>query len=132
MENETPFIRVNHTVQTLVTHMIRRLILCLTLILATTSLASAQAINGKWQTAKGPFARIAKCGTSYCLTMISGKFNGRRIGRMTGRGNNYAGTITDPENGKTYNGTAIVNGRTMALSGCVMKIFCRSQTWVKR
>ncbi len=95
--------------------------------------AQAQAIAGSWRTQSAETARIAKCGSAYCITLVSGKHKGRRIGRMSGAGNAYSGSITDPANNKTYSGKANVNGRSMAMSGCVLGgLFCRSQTWTKR
>lgn len=95
--------------------------------------AQAQAIAGNWRTQSGETARVVKCGTAYCITLISGKHKGRRIGRMSGAGNNYSGSITDPANNKTYSGKASISGNSMAMSGCVLGgLFCRSQTWTKR
>ncbi|MGE3644759.1 MAG: DUF2147 domain-containing protein [Beijerinckiaceae bacterium] len=95
--------------------------------------AYAQAIAGNWRTQSGETARIAKCGAAYCITLRSGKHKGRTIGRMRGSGSSYSGSITDPNNNKTYNGKASVSGSSMSLSGCVLGgLFCRSQTWTKR
>lgn len=93
----------------------------------------AQSIAGNWRTQSGETARIAKCGAAYCITLVTGKYKGRRIGRMTGAGASYSGSITDPSNDRSYSGKAQVNGRSMAMSGCVFGgLFCRSQTWTKR
>ena len=103
-----------------------------TIIFTAGAPAKAQAILGNWQTASGTLARISKCGASFCITLRSGKHKGKRIGRLNGKGTSYSGTITDPNSGKVYNGSASVNGRSMALSGCVLRLFCRSQTWTRR
>jgi len=105
---------------------------CSVLLFACASQVQAQSIAGNWRTPKGSIARIAKCGGAWCITLVSGKHKGRRIGRMSGGGANYKGTITDPENNKTYSGSATVKGRSLSMSDCVMGIFCRSQTWRKR
>lgn len=47
-------------------------------------------------------------------------------------GNKYGdGHITDPENGRTYNLTAVLNGQTLNLKGHYGP-FSRSQTWKKK
>ena len=51
---------------------------------------------------------------------------------MSGSGANYAGQITDPANGRTYEGTAKVEGNSLKLTGCALKIFCRSQNWIRK
>ena len=112
--------------------MLRLTVMCAALMFAGTSFVHAQAIAGNWRTAKGAIASIAKCGPTFCITLKSGKFKGRSIGKMSGSGASYKGTITDPEKNKTYSGTASVKGRSLLLSGCVMGIFCRSQTWSRR
>lgn len=95
--------------------------------------ANAQAIAGNWRTQSGETARIAKCGSAYCITLTTGKHKGRRIGRMSGSGNSYSGSITDPSNDRTYSGKATLNGCSMSMSGCVLGgLICRSQTWARR
>ncbi|HEX7919856.1 MAG TPA: DUF2147 domain-containing protein [Bradyrhizobium sp.] len=44
----------------------------------------------------------------------------------------YAGTITDPQDDKTYSGTAKLAGSSLELTGCAMSVFCRTQTWKKK
>ena len=61
--------------------------------------------------------------------MTSGKYNGKRIGKLSGGGADYSGEITDPTDDKTYSGSASVSGASMKLKGCVMSVFCKSQTW---
>lgn len=101
-------------------------------LFAASGAASAASIEGQWRTASGATARIAACGNAYCTTILSGEHKGKQIGRMAGSGNSYSGQITDPSNGKTYSGTAQVSGNSMKLTGCALKIFCRSQTWTRR
>ena len=43
----------------------------------------------------------------------------------------YTGTVTDPRNSKTYEGSATIAGNALELKGCVAKIFCRSQHWTR-
>ncbi|MEO0637110.1 MAG: DUF2147 domain-containing protein [Pseudomonadota bacterium] len=94
--------------------------------------AMAADIEGNWRTQSGEKAKIAKCGGSYCVTLTSGEYSGKRIGKMSGTSVNYKGSITDPTNNKTYNGKAKVNGNSLSMSGCVLGgLICRSQKWTR-
>jgi uncharacterized protein (DUF2147 family) len=102
-------------------------------ILVMTGTALADPIEGDWKTKDGPIATIASCGGSFCITMKTGKYVGKRIGKMTPAGDGgYSGTITDPKDDKTYTGSASVSGSSLKLTGCALKIFCKSQTWKKQ
>jgi len=92
---------------------------------------SAEAIAGNWRTQSGETASIAKCGSAYCITLKTGKYAGKRIGRMKGKGNSYSGTITDPTENKKYSGSAKISGSSMKMRGCALKIFCKTQSWKK-
>ncbi|MBO0904616.1 DUF2147 domain-containing protein [Jiella sonneratiae] len=94
--------------------------------------AAAAPIEGNWRTASGETAKIASCGKAYCTTIMTGQHKGKRIGQMSGSGNSYSGQITDPANGKTYEGTAKISGNSLKLTGCALKIFCKSQTWTRQ
>ena len=112
--------------------MINRIGLALVVALGTLGGASAASIEGKWRTQSGANAVIAKCGGAFCINVTSGKHKGKRIGRVSGSGSKYSGSVTDPGNGKTYSGRATVSGNTLKLSGCVAKILCKTQTWSRR
>lgn len=102
------------------------------MFLAGSSLAAAaEPIEGSWKTASGETAVIAKCGSAYCVTLKTGKFAGRQIGKMSGSGQSYSGEITDPAADKTYSGSGAVSGNSLKMKGCVMSIFCKSQTWTR-
>jgi uncharacterized protein (DUF2147 family) len=88
-------------------------------------------IVGNWKTAAGDTAVIASCGGSYCVTLKTGKYAGRKIGTLAGAGGSYAGEITDPAAEKTYSGAGKVSGNSLRMQGCVMKILCKSQTWTR-
>lgn len=104
----------------------------LSLLLAGAAGAHAAGpIEGSWKTASGANAQIARCGSAYCVTLRSGKFNGKQIGRMSGSGESYSGEITDPETDKTYSGSGAVMGNTLKMKGCVLKVLCKSQTWTR-
>jgi uncharacterized protein (DUF2147 family) len=109
-----------------------------TLFLAATLLATsftaaqaAEPIVGMWKTASGATAEIAACGSSYCVTLKSGKHNGKQIGKMAGTGDNYKGEITDPETDKTYSGSGTISGKSLKMKGCMMTVFCKTQTWAR-
>lgn len=110
--------------------MIRAFILTAAMTLATTTAGfSAEPIVGNWKTASGETAAIASCGGGYCITLKTGKHAGKRIGSMNGSGDSYRGEITDPANDKTYSGAASIEGSSLKMQGCVLKILCKSQTW---
>jgi uncharacterized protein (DUF2147 family) len=92
---------------------------------------AADAIEGTWKTQSGETAEIANCGGDYCITLTTGKHAGKSIGKLSGAGGTYSGTITDPADDKTYAGSAKVSGAAMDLKGCAMKIFCKTQKWAK-
>ncbi|EFL89005.1 DUF2147 domain-containing protein [Ahrensia sp. R2A130] len=100
--------------------------------MAAASAAFAAPIEGNWRTASGETAAIAKCGGSYCVTLRSGKYSGKSIGRMKGSGAKYSGTITDPSDDKKYSGTATVSGNSMKMRGCALKVFCKTQNWSRK
>lgn len=109
----------------------RRLLTTFLILAAAGAAYAAEPIEGSWKTKSGETAAIAKCGGAYCVTLKTGKFAGKRIGKMSGSGADYEGEITDPENDKTYSGYATISGASMKLKGCVMGVLCKSQTWTK-
>lgn len=111
----------------------RRAIFVLAVLAASSITAFADPIAGQWRTQAGPIATISPCGAQFCITMKTGKYAGKRIGRFRPDGDgSYSGTITDPTNDKTYSGSASLAGSALELSGCVMGILCRSQTWKRQ
>ncbi len=93
---------------------------------------AAEPIVGKWKTESGELAKIASCGSAYCIRITTGQFAGKQVGKLTGSGSQYKGSITDPADDKTYSGSAKVNGASMSLRGCALKIFCKTQKWKKQ
>ncbi len=104
-------------------------------IVALGSLAAgpsfAEGLPGFWKTASGETAEIAACPQSYCVTLRTGRFAGRMIGHFRPANNRFEGQITDPSNNKTYDGHATVVGNRLNLSGCVMKVLCKTQVWTR-
>lgn len=95
---------------------------------ASTAFA-AEPIEGKWKTQSGETADIRPCGDSFCINITTGKHAGKQIGKLDGQKTDYSGEVTDPEADKTYSGSAKINGDILKLKGCVMSVFCKSQTW---
>lgn len=105
--------------------------------------------SGVWVTETGDSkVRLARCGAGYCGTLVSvaGKgldannpdpaLRGRSVvgvqivNAPNASGDGYAGTLYNPKDGKTYSGTLKMTGpNTVEVSGCVMSVFCKSQTW---
>jgi uncharacterized protein (DUF2147 family) len=109
-----------------------RMFLTATLLAASAVLAhAAEPIEGNWKTAKGETAAITHCGGAYCVTLKTGKYAGKTIGKMEGSGADYSGEITDPADDKTYSGYGTVSGNSLNMKGCVLKVFCKSQTWTR-
>jgi uncharacterized protein (DUF2147 family) len=101
------------------------------MVLAGTALADP--IEGNWKTQSGETAAIGGCGDAFCITLKTGKHAGKQIGKMTAGGEgNYAGSITDPAEDKTYKGKAKLSGSALKMSGCVFGgLICKSQNWSK-
>ncbi|MCO5730859.1 DUF2147 domain-containing protein [Rhizobium sp. SSA_523] len=95
------------------------------------SASAAEPIVGSWKTASGETATIAACGSAYCVTLKTGKYAGKQIGKMSGTGGSYKGEITDPAADKTYSGSGSVTGNALKMKGCVMSVFCKTQTWTR-
>lgn len=90
---------------------------------------AAEPIEGQWKNGPVDVITISPCGDSFCLTLSGGKYSGQSIGKLKGKGMDYAGQITDPETKKTYSGTGTVEGKVLKLKGCALKIFCRTESW---
>jgi uncharacterized protein (DUF2147 family) len=91
----------------------------------------ANDLPGLWKTPDGVTAEIAACPQSWCITLKTGRFAGKTIGHLKPAKGRFEGRITDPSNNKTYEGHAKVAGNTLKLSGCVVKVFCQTQTWTR-
>lgn len=111
--------------------MIRKTALAAAMLLATTAAHAAEPIVGNWKTASGETASIASCGSSFCVTLKTGKYAGKSIGKLAGTGGSYSGEITDPKEDKTYSGSGKVSGNSLKMKGCVLMILCKSQTWTR-
>jgi uncharacterized protein (DUF2147 family) len=106
-----------------------KLLISAALVFAASTAFAAEPIEGKWKTANGQTAEIASCGDGFCVTLKTGKYAGRQIGKLSGSGADYSGEITDPVADKTYSGYGTVSGDALKMKGCVLSVFCKSQTW---
>lgn len=105
-----------------------RLIGVLTLSLAMAGAAlAAEPIEGDWLTAKGATVSIAACDAEFCLTGAAGK----DLGKVSGSGGHYEGSLTNPDNGKSNAVKIDVSGDTLTLSGCA-GIVCASRDWTRQ
>lgn len=108
--------------------MIRKLTLAAAAVLLAAGTAYADPLDGNWRTASGETATIS----GGAITLKSGKYAGKRIGNLKATGGGkYSGTITDPADDKTYSGSAKLSGSSLRMTGCALKVFCKSQTWKK-
>ncbi|CAH0340127.1 MULTISPECIES: DUF2147 domain-containing protein [unclassified Rhizobium] len=107
----------------------RTIIIAAALAFSAITAQAAEPIEGNWKTATGATAEIAPCGGAFCVTLKTGKFVGKQIGKMSGSGDSYSGEITDPETDKTYSGSGTVSGSSLKMKGCVLAVLCKSQTW---
>ncbi|WP_188907397.1 DUF2147 domain-containing protein [Aureimonas endophytica] len=113
--------------------MTRRL---LAVLLAVSALghpaAAAEPILGDWLIPNGEIATAKACGPSFCIIAASGKYKGRQVARVSGTAPLYLGEVIDPTTGKSYEGSAKVEGASLTLKGCAFKIVCRSHVWKRR
>lgn len=112
--------------------MTRNLIIALSLLTCVASSAEAsEPIEGSWKNGPVEIIVIKPCGRDFCLTMTTGEFAGKDIGKLSGKGASYSGEVTDPEDNKTYSGYGTVHGNSLELKGCALKIFCKSVNWTR-
>lgn len=116
---------------------------------AGAAVAETGRITGVWLTENGDSKiRMSACGRAYCGTVIWAKVNGRdennpdpalRKRSIVGipltkdirpAGDRYAGSIYNPENGKTYSITMQVKGPSkLEVEGCVFGFLCGGESW---
>ena len=112
--------------------MLRTISMSFAAILLLAGAAHADPIEGDWKTQSGETAAISDCGGGFCIKLKTGKYAGKSIGKMSASGDSaYKGSITDPADDKTYSGSATLSGATIKMTGCALKIFCKTQTWKK-
>lgn len=92
---------------------------------------AAEPILGRWLSPGGRVVEVKDCGGRYCATVVTGKYRGKSVGTMSGSGGDYNGTVTDPRDDRTYNGSATVDGSQLTLEGCALKVICKTQRWTR-
>ncbi|MGH6819286.1 MAG: DUF2147 domain-containing protein, partial [Methylocella sp.] len=53
------------------------------------------------------------------------------VGMKSAGGGVWEGAIYNPDDGKTYTGTVKLDGAVMKVEGCVLKLFCKTNTFVR-
>ena len=126
----------------------KRTLIALAAIFAFAGMASADPIEGTWQTQPDEGSvghiQVTPCGNRFCGTKVrtfdtsgtpvQSPTDGVQIVRsmLPQGGGRYTGEVYRPANEKVYSGKASVSGNQMTLSGCVAGgLICKSQTWVK-
>jgi uncharacterized protein (DUF2147 family) len=79
----------------------------------------------------GETVTFSPCPQGFCSVIDSGEYAGGTVGWMAAGAERYEGQVIDPESGKSYEGHATVENDVLTLTGCVAKVFCRSQTWTR-
>lgn len=117
-------------------------------IAAFASAASADALEGVWQTEvdDGAYAHvtISPCAAAFCGQITESfkedgsTFASENLGKtividMVPQGEGYyEGSVFRPSNGKTYYGTITLNGDKLKLAGCVAGgLICSKQSWAR-
>ncbi len=89
---------------------------------------AAEPIVGKWKRASGTIIQYSGKGPTYCGKVLNGKYKGKSIGCLKGKGKSYKGKVNKLDEGKTYTGKATVTGNTLKLAGCVFGgLICKSE-----
>ena len=106
---------------------------------------------GLWLTETGSSRiRIAPCGGGYCGTIVSAPGKALdaknpdpalRTRSVVGvqildapqkDGSGFSGSLYNPNDGKTYSGSLrLTSPNTLEVSGCVMSVFCKRQSWTR-
>ncbi len=115
------------------------------------AMALAAEPTGTWLSQSGETkVRIAPCGSEFCGTIVWVKSDTKDVNNpdpsLRGRslvgvgmvfgmkpaGNGYSGKLYNFTDGKTYSGKLkTVGSDRLELSGCVMGVFCKRQTWTR-
>ena len=121
-------------------------------LFALSASALAEDITGIWLTASGETrVRIAPCGAALCGTVVWQKTPSKDVnnpdpakqnrsivgiqmisGAKLAAAGDYEGQLYNFQDGKTYIGKLKTSGpNALSLSGCVLGVICRSQTWTR-
>jgi uncharacterized protein (DUF2147 family) len=105
------------------------------------SAVRAQDADGVWMREDGASkVQFSPCGAALCGTIVwlknpdSKAHVGQKVFFDMARAdqNSWTGQAFNPEDGKTYSGKMVVNGRKLRTSGCVFGgLICKSLTWAR-
>lgn len=103
--------------------------------------ARAQDAEGVWMREDGASkVQFSPCGAALCGTVVwlknpnSKAHVGQKVFFDMARAdqNSWTGQAFNPEDGKTYSGKMVVNGKKLRTSGCVFGgLICKSMTWAR-
>lgn len=112
--------------------------------LLATPVFAADPAMGTWKTQvdDGAYAHVnmSNCGGKICGTISrtfnsGGEYKSENLGKKlvwdmspNGGGKYSGGKVWQPSTGKVYNSKMVINGNSLAVSGCVGPI-CKKQTW---
>jgi uncharacterized protein (DUF2147 family) len=128
--------------------------LALAIGIATSGNANAQTdgdLSGIWLTQdQGSTVRIGRCSPGYCGSIVNAtkgavdtnnpdlRLRTRPLEGLTilqaptPTADGFEGQLYNPRDGKSYSGRLVVTGKnSLSVTGCVMGVFCKSQTWVR-
>jgi len=89
---------------------------------------AADPIEGLWKRPNGTKVKFSTCGGGFCATVASGKHSGKRAGKLTKKGKEYVGSLTDVSDGTKYTGKAWFSGKNLKMRG-YSGIFFKTETW---
>jgi len=123
------------------------------------SAAFASSAPGTWAMKNGKVTvKVRDCGSGLCGTIVAlkeplSKIDGKPkvdrenpdpslrkrpviglsilVGMKAAGDNTWKGAIYNPDDGKTYTGTVKLDGGTMKVQGCVLKVLCKTNTFVR-
>jgi uncharacterized protein (DUF2147 family) len=103
--------------------------------------ARAQEADGVWMREDGASkVQFSPCGQALCGTIVwlknpnSKAHVGQKVFFDMARAdqNSWTGQAFNPEDGRTYSGKMVVNGKKLRTSGCVFGgLICKSMTWAR-
>ncbi|MGJ5078346.1 DUF2147 domain-containing protein [Bradyrhizobium sp. SZCCHNR1015] len=104
--------------------------------------ALADDVSGVWLRESGASkVRFAPCGGAICGTLVwikEGTVTPAKVGQRLFSGmkptgpNAWAGSYSNPDDGKTYDAKMTLSGGTLTTAGCAFGgVICRSSTWTR-
>ncbi len=138
---------------------IKSLVGAASILMLGASVAFASNAPGTWAMKNGKVTvNVSDCGTGLCGTIVAlkepiSKIDGKPkidrenpdpslrqrpliglsilVGMKAAGEGQWEGAIYNPDDGKTYTGTVKLDGSTMKVQGCVLKVLCKTNTFVR-